>query len=99
MKWFGIFVAVVVAIGAAAIAFHESNKHYTHRYRMTVTTEANGSKRIGSSVIEVTWLQQPQSLPISLPRFVANVRGEATVIDLGDGRALVALLGPADPLD
>ncbi|MFZ2155923.1 MAG: hypothetical protein WAV72_07370, partial [Bradyrhizobium sp.] len=45
------------------------------------------------------WFQQPQNLPISLPRFVANVRGDATVVDLGDGRALVALLGPADPLD
>jgi hypothetical protein len=99
MKWLGVLAAIIAVIGIAAIAFQSSSKSYTHRYRLTVTLSVDGSKRVGSSVIEVQWVQQPQNLPIPVPRFVANVRGEAAVIDIGDGRALVALLGPADPPD
>lgn len=99
MKWFGVFIAIAGTIGAAAIAFHGSTKAYTHRYRLTIAIEANGLERVGSSTIEVSWVHQPQWLPIKVPEFVANVRGDAAVIDLRDGRALVALLGPADPLD
>jgi hypothetical protein len=99
MKWVAIFVIIVGAVATAAIALHESTKSYIHRYRLTVAVDANGSALVGSSVVEVVWLQQTQSLPINVPNFVANVHGEATVLDLGDGRALVALLGPADPLD
>jgi hypothetical protein len=100
VKWLAIIAAIVATTLVALIAFSGySNKFYTHRYRLSVAVEANGSTHIGSSVIEVTWIKQPQNLPIPVPEFVANVRGEAAVVDLGDGRALVALLGPADPLD
>jgi hypothetical protein len=99
MKWLVAIALIIAATVVALIAFSGSNKFYTHRYRLSVAADVNGSTHIGSSVIEVTWFKQPQNLPIPVPEFVANVRGEAAVIDLGDGRALVALLGPADPLD
>jgi hypothetical protein len=100
MKWFASLVVVsLAAIAIAVITLFGPNEFYTHRYRMTVEVEFNGSKRVGSSVIEVTWVKQPQSLPIGVPEFVANVRGDATVIELDDRSVLVALLGPVDPLD
>jgi hypothetical protein len=100
MKWFASLVVVsLAAIAIAVITLLGSNEVYTHRYRMTVEVEVNGSKRAGLSVIQVTWVKQPQSLPIGVPEFAATVQGEATVIELDDRSALVALLGPADPLD
>jgi hypothetical protein len=100
MKWFASLIVVsLAAIAIAALALSGPNESYTHRYRMTLEVEFNGSKRVGSSVIQVTWVKQPQNLPIGVPEFVASVRGEATVIELDDQSALVALLGPADPLD
>jgi hypothetical protein len=97
MKWFGIFIAIVAAIGVAAINLRGSAKTYAHRYKLTVTVESAGNQRSGSSVIEVSWLEQPQNLPIPVPHFVSNVRGDAPVIDLDDGGALVAVLEGADP--
>ena len=85
MKWFASLGAVILAaIAIALMTLSGSNEFYTHRYRMTVEVEFNGSKRAGSSVIQVTRVKQPQSLPIGVPEFVANVQGEATVIELDD---------------
>ncbi len=97
MKWFGVFVAIGAAIGLAAISFSESRKTYTHRYRLTITVETATGQRSGSGVIEINWLEQPQKLPVSVPHFVANIRGDAPVIELDDGGALVATLEGADP--
>jgi hypothetical protein len=95
MKWFVLVVTLALAVAIAYFAWPFSNKYYIHRYRLTLTLDVNGSMHSGSSVVEVTWIQQPQNLPIPVPRFAPNVRGEATVVDLGDGRVVVALLGQA----
>src|SRR4051812_36498873 len=98
MKWLFAIVVIIAATVVALVVFG-SNKFYTHRYRLSVAAEANGSTHIGSSVIEVTWIKQSQNLPTRVPDFVATVRGTAAVVVRGDGRVVVALLGPADPLD
>jgi hypothetical protein len=90
-------VALIVAVGSVGIAWNIAFKShtYTHRYRLTLALEANGSLHTGSSVVEVNWLQQTRNLPIPVPPFASQFRGEATFVDLGDGRAVVALLGQA----
>lgn len=62
---------------------------YTYRYRLTIEMEVNGETRVGTSVVEVQ-----ESVPFSLQKgtVVTAVHGEATVIDLGGGKVLVALL-------
>lgn len=99
IKWLVAIAALAILAGTVTIQFHYSNTAYTHRYRLTVSADCDGTKYTGSNVVEVTWLQQSQNLPIRVPIFVANVRGDATFVNLGNGRALVGLLGPADALD
>jgi hypothetical protein len=64
---------------------------YKYRYRLTLAVEANGEMHSGSSVVEVReWRTSEWSLNPHL--WLTKVSGEATFVDLGQGRALVALL-------
>lgn len=64
---------------------------YTYRYRMTVTVEVDGQSRSASSVVEIKLKKQPKILSDAIP-VVAHVRGDAVLVDLGDGRNVFALL-------
>lgn len=89
---------VALGVGLFLLLKGTSTKVFTHRYQLTVTVESNGVKRSGASVIEVNWIEQPQKvLPIPVPRFVARVAGDAPVVELDNGGAIVATLMRADP--
>jgi len=64
---------------------------YAYHYRLAIEVELpDGTLRSGSSVVEVE--QGCQLSPAAPGSYYRRVTGEATVVDLGDGRLLVALL-------
>lgn len=98
MKWIASLLTVMVAFGVAMFFLQRgmSAKAFTHRYKLTLTVESSGVKRSGASVIEVNWIEQPQRGPIPVPHFIARVVGDAPVVELEDGGAIVATLMRAD---
>jgi hypothetical protein len=91
MRIFGIIVlCVVLLIGGAVVWYQFAYPTYAYRYRMTVEVMVDGAVHSGSSVIEVKIQTQPNLL--SNPTIVPHVVGEATRVDLGDGRNVFALL-------
>jgi hypothetical protein len=62
------------------------------RYRMTVEVQTPGGMRSGSSVIEVRYVNEAfvPGFPGGVQK--AYVRGEAVVIEIGEGKTLFALL-------
>jgi len=62
-----------------------------YKYRLTLEVEADGKVYRGSSVVQV-WLSRSAASPISTANVLRRARGEATVVDLGEGRLLVALI-------
>jgi len=62
-----------------------------YKYRLTLEVEADGKVHKGSSVVRV-WLSRSYASPVSTSNVLRRARGEATVIDLGKGRLLVALI-------
>ena len=89
---------VAFGVGLFLLQSVTSSKSFTHRYKVTLTIDANGAKRSGATIIEVNWIEQPQKvLPIPVPRFVARVAGDAPVVELENGGAIVATLMRADP--
>jgi hypothetical protein len=87
----GLFIAlvipVVVVLGLVG-AYSWRYPTYTIRYRLTVNAVAEGVPHSGSSIVEmriVQWLSE-------VPPWKFQVTGEATYVDLGDGRNLVAVL-------
>lgn len=94
-----IVFALLVAVGVAVLSLQmgTSVKTFTHRYRLTLTVESNGVERSESSIIEVNWIEQPQKLPIPVSHFIARVAGDAPVVALESGGAIVATLLRADP--
>lgn len=95
-----IVLPFLVAFGVGLFLLQRvtSSKTFTHRYKLTLTVDSNGVKRSGASVIEVNWIEQPQTgMPIPIPHFVARVAGDAPVVELENGGAIVATLMRADP--
>jgi hypothetical protein len=66
---------------------------YTIRYRLTVNAVVEGVAHSGSSVVEMRVVTQPQLIG-EVPPWYFRATGEATFVDLGDGRNLVAVLWP-----
>jgi len=91
-----IFLAVF-GVSLFVLQKGTSAKAFTHRYKLTLTIEADGAKRSGANVIEVNWIEQPQRGPIPVPHFVARVAGDAPVVELENGGAIVATLMGDDP--
>lgn len=91
MKTIATVLALLLlgAVGACHFLLYPT---YTYRYRLTLEVEMpDGAVRTGSSVVEVSsWRVPPWSLPPGAVRLATT--GEATPIDLGEGRLLVALL-------
>jgi hypothetical protein len=88
LKWPAIALAVVVVIVAL---YKLKYPTYSYRYRMIVNVEVDGQLRSGLSVIEVNVGKQPVFLPDVNP-LTYSERGEAALVDLGNGRNVVALL-------
>ena len=86
--WVNALVALVVGIAAMVAVYKHFYPTYSYRYRLTVNTEVDGKTHSGSSVIEVTWYA------FFLPsfHFVPELRGQATVVDLGDRGVVAATL-------
>lgn len=61
----------------------------TWRYKLTVTIETPDGIKSGSAVREVTYINGPKILP-DVAGSTWKVKGEAVVIDLGQGRYLFA---------
>ena len=77
----GVFMALSV------VACGWGGPEHVYRYRLTLGVEADGKVYTGSSVVEVG-LTAPEA-PFHMR---TRVRGEATAVELGRGRVLVALL-------
>src|SRR5882724_13670221 len=91
-----LVAVVLVLLIVAGIGFWVSYPWlyptYVVRYRLTVDAVLGERRYNGSNVIEVRIKMQPRLL--DNPPWTLSVEGEPTVIDLGDGRNLVALLYP-----
>jgi hypothetical protein len=85
-----ILVMCVVAAIGLFVSYPWLYPTYAVRYRLTVNAIVGAQPHSGSSVIEIRVKTQPNLL--DNPRWAFRVDGEATFVDLGDGRNLVALL-------
>jgi hypothetical protein len=92
MRVLGIVVGLL-AIGVAGfIAWYKvSYPTYSYRYRLTVEVLVDGQTKSGSSVIEVNLAKQPQWF-VPLPPVSISIIGEAVLVDLGEGKNVLALL-------
>jgi hypothetical protein len=91
MRKLGIIMLCILAVIGSGIAWcNFAYPSYSYRYRMTVEVMVDGVLHSASSVVEIKLQTQPQfgsALPI-----VPGTRGEATFVDLGGARNVVALL-------
>lgn len=88
-----LLAVVAVVLVGAYYSYRYFHPVYAYRYRLTLEVELpDGSVRSGSSVVAVNeWRTSPRDH--SSPNVVHDsLVGEATQVDLGDGRLLVALL-------
>ena len=83
----------VVAVAALIASYPLLYPTYVVRYRLTVNTVVGDQPHSGSSVVEIRVKRQPQWIS-EMPPWQFNTSGEATFVDLGEGRNLVALLNP-----
>lgn len=81
---------LVLIVGIAAW-WQYSFPSGTWRYKMTVTVETPEGIKTGSAVREVTYSNGPKILP-DVAGASWNVKGEAVVVDMGQGKYLFALL-------
>jgi hypothetical protein len=88
-------VLCVVAVIGLFLSYPWLYPTYAVRYRLTVNAIVGEQPHSGSSVIEIRVKTQPNLL--DNPRWAFRVDGEATFVNLGEGRNLVALLnqGPS----
>lgn len=87
-------VLVIIALCASAVLGYQwLYPTYVVRYRLTVNAVAGDQAHTGSSVVEVHVRMQPR-LVADMPPWNFGVRGEATFIDLGSGRNVLATLIP-----
>ena len=93
----GIFgVLLVVGVAYAAVELLDQNKHYSWRYKMTVTVETPEGIKTGSAVREVDVKLLYRFNPGASSQYVVrrSVIGEAVVVDLGQRRKLFAIMDP-----
>lgn len=90
MRKFAIIVLILIAI--PVVWYWVSFPTVSYRYRLTVGVEADGQVHSGSSVIEVWYRFNPQSLWPVFGMYDRGVRGQAVLIDLGARGTLVAAL-------
>ncbi|MBR1224266.1 MULTISPECIES: hypothetical protein [unclassified Bradyrhizobium] len=90
MKRLGITILLIAGV---VVLWMTAFPSVTVRYRLTLEVELNGERKTGSNVSEVSYRKNPQFLGASAS-MVAEVRGEAVWVDLGERDTLLALLAP-----
>jgi hypothetical protein len=90
---FGVVLATAIA------AFKTLFPTYEYRFRLTLTLSDGQADHTGSSVIEVRSTKQPRFG--DAPPYQTSIRGEGFVVDLGQGKNVVATLmfGPTGGQD
>ena len=79
-----------LSLGGPLLASGCTKPAHSYNYRLTLSIDANGSTHTGSSVVHVRrWMQQTIDEGWTMP---TSINGEATAVELGDGRVVVALL-------
>jgi hypothetical protein len=90
-RWFRILVLLIICVAGPIALYWIIYPNSSYRYRLNVAIELDGKVYSGSSVIEVMWHSQPALLPEMAP-FSPTLRGQATVVDLGDRGVVIATL-------
>ncbi|WP_420409685.1 hypothetical protein [Hoeflea sp.] len=90
-----IALAVLIVIGLPIAIWNTIYPTYSWGQKTTVTVMTPEGTRSGSAVVRVSWKDSPDILP-DAPHLKYEVRGEATVVDLGDGKYLFALIKGAE---
>ncbi|SRR6266702_4261230 len=91
MRALGIIaLCVLVPIVGLVVGYKIMFPTYSYRYRLTVAIEIDGQVHSGSSVIEVVWRGAPEFGDVG--PYHPGIRGQAAFVDLGEHRAVVAVL-------
>ncbi len=90
-----ILAAIVGAAFAGWLGWRLAYPSYSWRQKLTVAVETPEGVKAGSSVAAVEWRDGPDLFP-DAPHVTSSMRGEATVVDLGGGRTLFALIGGSE---
>ncbi len=84
-RWFGFLVVALILTGCG-------KNHYPWTNKITVVVETPAGDMSGSSVISVIATGGGKRVAADGPNSSSKVTGEATVVDLGGGKILFALL-------
>ena len=91
----GIALTVLIVVGLPIAIWNTIYPTYSWGQKTTVTVMTPEGVRSGSAVARVSWKDSPDFLP-DAPHLHYEVRGEATVVDLGNGKYLFALIKGAE---
>lgn len=81
--WLGI-----AAFALGIVAWHNYPQTWSWNQKLTLVVSTPDGERSGSAVTKIVWQERN-----SVGNFPGSYKGEATVVDLGNGRYLFALLG------
>ncbi len=90
-----IALTVLILVGLPIAIWNTIYPTYSWGQKTTVTAMTPEGERSGSAVVRVSWKDSPDLFP-DAPHLKYDVRGEATVVDLGNSRYLFALIGGAE---
>ncbi|WP_299862488.1 hypothetical protein [uncultured Hoeflea sp.] len=90
-----VALAVLVVIGLPIAIWNFYYPTYSWGQKTVVTVMTPEGERSGSAVVQVSWKDGPDLLA-DAPHLKYEVRGEATVVDLGNGKYLFALIKGAE---
>lgn len=85
-----IFGSMVLLIVGIVVWWKITYPTYSYRYRLTLSIEIDGKVHTGSSVIEIIWSGGPEIGDVG--HYHPSIRGQATLVDLGEHGAIVAAL-------
>lgn len=93
-----IIIGTMLAIGIVAlVGLYLWQPDYVWHQKLTIDVDTPEGVKSGSSTVRVAWRDSIALLP-DPPHVTSQIRGEATVVDLGGGRYLFALLNDAERL-
>lgn len=81
----------IIPLLFAAMILQACSDNFSWNQKITIVVETPDGIKIGSAVTHVEWNENIQFLP-SINPFTSEVRGEAVVVDLGEGQYLFALI-------
>jgi hypothetical protein len=87
---FGLILALVIS--GIVVSYKIAYPTYTHRFRLTIAIDVDGTVHRDSTVMEVRWIGQPRFG--DAPPFFPFFWGQAPLIDLGSRGAIAVALHP-----